>query len=195
MKVIIMHKGKLQVFITLLALMGLLFVIGELVKNEFRYVSFMQNNIKDLKAFEALEGDISYKLPSEWTTSQETLPGKQIVYHNNFKSNDLTVHGFVQVWNNEEDLKDFLDRSRKVSEQQNKIKDYNIKDININDKKGYLINYVITSNNIKYTAYEYFIKYKNGFLRFSFFTKSSDFNEGIRFLYETILKTVNLKEI
>lgn len=154
----IVNKKKLEVFLVVITLMTLLFGIGEIIKEQLKPVSFMQNDIKELRNFEALDGNISYKLPSKWTTSTETFPGGQIVYHNNFKSEDLLISGFVQVWNYEDDLKRFLDMSKKVSESENKIKNYKITNIKVSGKEGYMIKYNMKSKKIDYTVYEYFIK-------------------------------------
>ncbi|QGU93902.1 hypothetical protein GOM49_01055 [Clostridium bovifaecis] len=194
MKIIIMNRRKLQVFLILMVLMAILFGVGEMLKGQLKSVSFMQNNIKALKTFEALDGSISYKLPSEWTTDIKSFPGNQIIYHNDFTSKDLLINGFVQVWDEQEDLKEFLDISKKVSEGQNKIKNYKITNIKVDNKEGYLVKYNMNSRDIDYTAYEYFIKYKKGFIRFSFFTKSKDFKEYMKALYDSIVKTVEVKE-
>lgn len=195
MKIIILNRRKLQVFLILMVLMAILFGVGEMIKGQLKSVSFMQNNIRALKTFEALDGSISYKLPSEWTTSMKSFPGNQIIYHNDFTSKDLVLNGFVQVWNKQEDLKGFLDISKKVSEEQNRIKNYKITSIKINDKDGYLVKYSMDARDIDYMAYEYFIKYKEGFIRFSFFTKSKDFKEYMKALYDSIVKTVEAKEV
>ncbi|MEA4826755.1 MAG: hypothetical protein VB130_09000 [Clostridium sp.] len=193
MKIIIMNKRKLEVFITLIILMGILFAAGEMVKGHLKAVSFMQNNIKSLKTYEVLDGKFSYKLPSEWTTSIKDFPGNQIIYHNEFISKDLSISGFVQVWNEEDDLKNFLDISKEASKKQNKIKNYKISDFKMGDKKGYLVKYIMKSKDVDFVAYEYFIKYNKGFIRFSFFMKNKDFKEDIATLYDSILKTVSLK--
>ncbi|MGY0374075.1 hypothetical protein [Clostridium sp. JNZ J1-5] len=193
MKIIIMNKRKLEVFITLIILMGILFAAGEMVKGHLKAVSFMQNNIKSLKTYEVLDGKFSYKLPSEWTTSIKDFPGNQIIYHNEFISKDLSISGFVQVWNEEDDLKNFLDISKEASKKQNKIKNYKISDFKIGDKKGYLVKYIMKSKDVDFVAYEYFIKYNKGFIRFSFFMKNKDFKEDIATLYDSILKTVSLE--
>lgn len=188
-----MNKRKLEVFITLIILMGILFAAGEMVKGHLKAVSFMQNNIKSLKTYEVLDGKFSYKLPSEWTTSIKDFPGNQIIYHNEFISKDLSISGFVQVWNEEDDLKNFLDISKEASKKQNKIKNYKISDFKMEDKKGYLVKYIMKSKDVDFVAYEYFIKYNKGFIRFSFFMKNKDFKEDIATLYDSILKTVSLK--
>lgn len=190
----IVNKKKLEVFLVVITLMTLLFGIGEIIKEQLKPVSFMQNDIKELRNFEALDGNISYKLPSKWTTSTETFPGGQIVYHNNFKSEDLLISGFVQVWNYEDDLKKFLDMSKKVSESENKIKNYKITNIKVNGKEGYMIKYNMKSKKIDYTVYEYFIKRQKGFVRFSFFTRNKNFREYMGTLYDSIVRTLEIKE-
>ncbi|MFU0825777.1 PsbP-related protein [Clostridium sp.] len=191
---IVVNKRKLQVFLVVITLMAILFGVGEMLKEELKSVSFMQNDIKELRTFEALDGNISYKLPSKWTTYTETFPGGQIVYHNNFTSEDLLISGFVQVWNYEHDLKGFLDLSKKVSESQNEVKNYKITNIKVSGKEGYMINYTMKSRNIDYTVHEYFIKHKKGFVRFSFFTRSSNFREYMKTLYDSIVRTLEIKE-
>lgn len=193
MKIIIMNKRKLEVFITLIILMGILFAAGEMVKGHLKAVSFMQNNIKSLKTYEVLDGKFSYKLPSEWTTSIKDFPGNQIIYHNEFTSKDLKISGFVQVWREEDDLKNFLDISKEASKKQNKIKNYKISDLEMGDKKGYLVKYIMSSKDVDFMVHEYFINYNKGFIRFSFFMKNKDFKEDIATLYDSILKTVSLK--
>lgn len=195
MKMIIMNKRKLEVLAILVILMGLLFGVGEMIKGELKSVSFMQNNIKKLKTIEALDGKVTYKLPSEWTTSMTSFPGNQIVYHNDFTANDFLVSGFVQVWNNVEDLKSFLEMSKKVSEKQNEIKDYSMNNLKMDSHEGYLVKYIMNSKGTDYMAYEYFIKYKNGFIRFSFFSRNQNFKENMKTLYESIVKTVQIKEV
>lgn len=194
MKIILINRKKLQVFLVVIILMAILFGTGEILKGQFKFVSFMQNDITELKSYDALNGNITYKLPSEWTTSTDSFPGGQIIYHNNFASKDLLINGIVQVWKEVDDLKGFLDTSRKVSEEQNHVKNYKIKDIKINNKEGYLIKYNMTSRGLDYTSYEYFIKYEKGFIRFSFFAKNKDFKENMQALYDGIAKTLEIKE-
>lgn len=193
MKIIIMNKRKLEVVFTLIILMGILFGTGEVLKGHLKTVSFMQNNIKQLKEYEALEGKIIYKLPDEWTTSTKTFPGEEIIYHRDFISKDMKLQGFVQVWKQEQDLKDFLNKSKEISEAQNKISGYKASEFKMDNKEGYLVKYKMNSNGNAYVAYEYFIKYNKGFLRFSFFMNSKDFKEDMVALYESIIKEVTIK--
>ncbi|KOA18934.1 hypothetical protein CLHOM_26740 [Clostridium homopropionicum DSM 5847] len=193
MKIIIMNKRKLEVFFTLMLLMGVLFGTGEMLKGHLKTVSFMQNNIRQLKEYTGLGGSLKYKLPEEWSTSDRIFSGNEIVYHKDFTSKDLTINGFVQVWREQQDLKSFLDKSKEVSEKQNIIKNYSALPLKLDNKVGYLVKYVMESNDTDYVAYEYFIKEPKGFLRFSFFMKSKDFKEDMVALFDSIVKTASLK--
>ncbi|AYF54056.1 hypothetical protein FDJ70_01345 [Clostridium botulinum] len=193
MKLILVDRRKAKVFCILVLLMGVLFGVGEVIKGQLNPVSLMQNNIKSLKEYKVLEGKISYELPSEWECRLKSFPGNQIIYHNEFVSKDMCISGFVQVWNDKEDLKTFLENSKVSSQKQNKIKNYKIKEININESQGYYINYTMKANEREYIASEYFIKYKKGFIRFSFFNNKENYKEDMKGLYNAILKTIKLK--
>jgi hypothetical protein len=173
--------------------MAILFGVGNIIKGHLKPVSLMQNNIKSLKEYKALEGNFTYKLPSEWVTGIQSFPGNQIIYHNDFVADDLLTSGFVQVWREQDDLKEFLDRSREVAEEQNKVQGYKIKNIKIKDREAYSIKYIITSKEVAYIAHEYFIKYNKGFVRFAFFSRYDNFNEDKTALYDSILETISLQ--
>lgn len=173
--------------------MAILFGVGDIIKVHLKPVSLIQNNVKALTEYKALEGGFTYKLPSDWTTNLKSFPGNQIIYHNDFIANDLLTSGFVQVWREQENLKEFLDRSREVAEKQNTIKSYKIKDIKVKNRESYAIKYVISSDKVDYIAHEYFIKYNKGFVRLAFFSTYDNFKEGMVNLYESILETVSLQ--
>lgn len=192
MKIIVMNKRKIQVVSVAVILMAILFGIGHIFEEHIKSVSFIQNNIKTLTEYKALNGWLTYKLPSEWMTKIDKLPGNDIIYHNDFQSKDGTINGFVQVWNMKEDLKEFLSKSKQISTKQNEISNYTVKDININNKEGYLVKYDILSDNEPYSVQEYFIKNKNKFIRFSFFVKKSNFKEYYSILFYNIVKTLKI---
>lgn len=194
MKIILINKRKLQVVLVAIISMGILFGIGQIFQGHIKSVSFIQNNISSLQEYEALGGKLTYKLPSEWSVKSKTFPGGEIIYHNDFQSDDYVINGFVQVWNIKNDLKDFLIKSKEASEKQNIIKNYRISDIKVNKRDGYLVKYNMVSNGIDYTAYEYFIKNNNQFIRFSFFVKSQNFKESFTAVFDSIVKTTNIKE-
>lgn len=193
MRIITINIRKYRVFFILMFLMGIILSTGLILKDNLKCLSFIQNDITNLKKFKILHNDITYKLPHNWNTEEKKFDGNQIVYHNNFKSEDLKTSGFVQVWSRQKDLKEFLDKSKDIANKQNKIRNYNIKNLNINDKKGYMISYIMDIKGIEYMTNEYFIKYKDGFIRFSFFNKSDNLNKNTKSMYESIINTVHLK--
>ena len=93
------------------------------------------------------------------------------------------------------DLKLFLDESKKISEKQNKIYDYNISPIKVNNFKGYLVNYKMeVKKGIIYRCYEYFIDGKGKSIRFSFFIREENFKENMPEIFSTIVKTADILE-
>ncbi len=155
----------------------------------------LENNISLLDNYIALNGKVSYKLPEGWTTKEKKFSGGEIIYHNDFQSSDAVIHGFVEAWKCKQDLKTFLDNSKKISQEQNVIKDYKIDSIIINGKKTYVVQYLmnVTDNNW-YKVYEYFIDYGSEFYRFSFFTRNVNFKEAYGAIYESIVETFKIKE-
>ncbi len=96
--------------------------ISKQFDNKLKTTILVENNIKLLNDYEALNGKISYKLPVGWTTTEKKFPGDEIKYHNDFQSSDAVIHGFVEVWKGKEDLKLFLDKSKNISQEQNQLK-------------------------------------------------------------------------
>lgn len=195
MKVIIINRKRLGVTIIIIGLMLILFSLEKNFDARLKFTALIQNNINSLIQYEALDKKFSYKLPAEWSAKEQKFPGNEIIYHNDFNTKDLKIHGFVEVWNLNTDLKAFLEESKKISSEQNLYKSYEIKPININNKNGYLVEYtIITSNNKAYKGYEYFIKSGDKFMRFSFFVSEDNFKESMPTIFKTIVQTFNYKE-
>lgn len=195
MKLIIINRKRLGVTTIIIGLMLILFGFAKYFDAGLKFTALMQNNINSLVQYEALDNKLSYKLPAEWTTKEQKFSGQEILYHNDFKTSDSKIHGFVEVWNLKQDLKSFLEESKKISSEQNLYKQYKISPITINNKDGYLVEYIIvTSSDIDYKGYEYFIKDNNKFFRFSFFMVGNNFKENMPTVFRTIVQTLNYKE-
>lgn len=190
MKIFIVDRKKMGVIFVVIGLMVVLFSVGIQLDSRIRTTAFIQNNLGALKEYYTTEHEITYKLPSKWTTTQENFNGGEILYHNNFKAQDNSVHGYVQVWNLQGDLKSFLESSKLVSEVQNKSQDFKIANVNIKNNKGYLVTYKIVTDNQQYNAFEYFIKYNNNFIRFSFFVESDKLNNNMPAVFRAIVETL-----
>jgi hypothetical protein len=195
MKIIVINRKRLGVTTIIIGLMLVLLGLEKHFDAKLKLAALMQNNINSLVQYQALDNKLTYKPPAEWSTSEQKFSGEEIIYHNDFNNNDSKIYGFVEVWNLKKDLKTFLEESKKVSSEQNEYKDYNVSLINIKDRDGYLVNYTIrTKSNSYYKGYEYFIRNKDKFFRFSFFMREENFKENMPTVFKTIVQTLNYRE-
>ncbi|MBP1866113.1 hypothetical protein BD780_003966 [Clostridium tetanomorphum] len=191
MKIIMVNKKRLGVSMIIIALMVLMFGIQKEFKDKMKLTTLMQSNINSLKEYKALDGEVKYKLPSEWNTEEKTFQGDEIIYHNDFQSKDFKIHGFVEVWNMDEDLEDFLRRSEQISKKQNIIKNYKMEKEKINNTEWYSINYLIEGpEKSNFRSSEYFKKYNNRLFRFSFFVREENFKENMPTIFKAIVQTL-----
>ena len=193
MRVIFINRKKVGIIVIIFGLMITLLGISKQFDDKFKTTILVENNIKLLNDYATLNGKVSYKLPVGWTTREKKFSGGEITYHNDFQSSDAVIHGFVEVWESKQELKAFLDKSKNISEEQNKIKDYKIDNIIINGKKAYLVQYLINvTDNNWYKSYEYFINDGKEFYRFSFFTRNINFKETYGSIFESIVETLKI---
>jgi hypothetical protein len=193
LKVIFINRKKVGIIVIIFGLMITLLGISKQFDKQLKATILVENNISLLNNYNALNGKISYKLPKGWTTRVKKFPGGEIIYHNDFQSSDAVIHGFVEAWTSKQDLRTFLDNSKKISQEQNIIKDYKIDSIVINGKRTYLVQYLINvADNNWYKAYEYFIDDGKQFYRVSFFTRNVNFEEAFGAIYESIVETFRI---
>lgn len=193
MRVIFINRKKVGIVIIIMGLMITLLGISKGFDKQLKTTILVEHNINLLNDYVALNGKVSYKLPEGWTTKEKKFSGGEIIYHNEFQSSDAVIHGFVEVWTSRQDLKAFLDNSKKISEEQNAIKNYKLDSIIINGKKTYLVQYLINiTDNNWYKVYEYFIDDGKQFYRFSFFTRNVNFKEAYGAIYESIVETFKI---
>ncbi|SMC26451.1 hypothetical protein SAMN02745134_02843 [Clostridium acidisoli DSM 12555] len=190
MQVLIIDRKKLGVIFVVMGLMIFIFCIGIKLDGRIRATAFIQNNLGELKEYKIEEYNTTYKLPSKWETNIESFPGNEITYHNNFKSENDGINGFVQVWNYRGSLKEFLDMSKKNSERENKVKNFNIYNILINNKDAYLVKYKMNAHGNVFYAYEYFIKQDNVFIRFAFYIREDKTNANMPSVFKAIVETM-----
>lgn len=167
--------------------------ISKQFDNKLKTTILVENNINLLDSYVALNGKITYKLPAGWASKEKTFSGDEIMYHNDFQSVDAIIHGFVEVWRANQDLKVFLENSKNISQKQNEIKNYKINSFNINGKRTYVVQYFInTVGDNWYKAYEYFIDNGKQFYRFSFFVREVNFKETYGAIFESIVETLKI---
>lgn len=194
MKFIVIDGKKLGAIIVVVGLMLVLFGIGTNLGGRIRSTAYIQSNLGQLKKYDADKLNISYMLPIKWTTNIEKFSGNEILYHNNFNDAESSIHGFVQVWNKNQDLLKFLNMSKEISEKQNNIQNYSIKKINVKSKQGYNVQYTIKNQEgQKYNADEYFIDLGDKFVRFSFYVNSKNYKEDMKPIFNAIVEKLSYK--
>lgn len=191
MKLIIINRRKLGIIIMLVGLMLIIAGAFNNLSGKLKYTVLMQNDISSLKNYKTIDNALQYKLPSTWTTKQQYFGGNEIIYHNDFKSDDGKIHGFVEEWNLKEDLKQFIDRSKEVADENSIFKYYNIKPIKIKNYDGYELSYDMqTPGNVYYVGYEYFIKNNDKLYRIAFFVREDNLKESMPNLFKVIAETM-----
>jgi len=192
MKVIFINKKRLGVTLIIVGLMFVLLAFEKNFDNRLKLTLLIQNDIKYLKQYTAMQAGITYKLPEEWLTKEENFSGGEIIYHNDFQTKDSKIHGFVQVLKMPKNLKQFLDESKIISSKQNLIYDYNISTIKVKDFKGYLVEYNMeVKSGENYKCIEYFLNDQGDVIRFSFFVNENNYKENMPAIFSTIVKTVD----
>lgn len=195
MKFIVINGRKLGVVVIMIGLMIVLIGLGIRFDDKLKYTALIHENISELKEYSIPNTNINYKLPEKWSTNVEKFKGGEIVYHNNFISEDFKIYGFIQFWDYKKDLKQFLDESKDISDKENINKDYKIKEIKVNEYDGYLVTYTtVDKQKEEYVAYEYFIKDKEKFIRFSFFVRKDNFKANMPFIFKGLVNTLNINE-
>lgn len=149
-----------------------------------------------LKKYSALQGKFEFYLPTDWTTMEETFSGGEIIYNIFFMSKDKKVHGFVQVWDINKSLKQFIDESKQAAVGVIDFKYYRVKEIMINNNKGYLLDYSRKDNNNKYIkSYETFVEGSNGRIyRASFFVEEQNWRQNYLILFNRITRSFVIKK-
>ena len=147
------------------------------------------------KDYTGLDGKISYKLPLEWETSEKDFDGEEILYHNDFTSRDKALRGYVQIWNLNMPLIEFIKRGRESGIGITTYKYYIIEDVKINGSDGYILSYSKAKDNNKYTkAFEVFVLDKaNIFYRFAFYMDESKWKDGYRMYFLNIAASAKIK--
>lgn len=191
MKLLIVDRKKLGIVIIMIGLMVVMLGLFTNLDEKLKSAVLLQNDIKALKQYEYKNEHFYYKLPENWTTQEQKFEGGEIIYHNNFKSEDSNIQGFTEIWNTKSDLKQFIEDSKAIALQNGKFKYFNVQPVNFNGKEGYLLNYdMLTPGNKYYVAYEYMFKGKDRFYRVSFFVNEKNYNEGMAALFKTIAETL-----
>lgn len=191
------ENKKVVLNIIVLIVLMMVLTIGELKLNsKLKLTAFSENNINELKQYKNPNGKLSYFLPKNWVTNEEKFNGGEITYHNEFKSPDKKIYGYVQLWNKKSDLKDFLYSSKEISSKQNVINNYKLEKFIFNNKKAYKLIYDMQiSGTNTFRVEEYFIDIGDQFVRISFSVNKQNYREEMGRVFKTIIDTIKFKKI
>jgi hypothetical protein len=154
--------------------------------------SFATPLTEQFSNFDSVEGEFSFNYPSSFTLSQKFFAGSDIIYHIDFHNSTDTAHGFVQVWNLPYSLKDFLDKSKAVSQQN--FKYFNSKPITVNGLPGYLWDYSVLGNDMKYyKGSEVFLQKGNKMYRLSYFVTENLWNKDENNIFWKMVNSLKIR--
>lgn len=156
--------------------------IGKVEKRGFEY-------------YNVLDSSFQFALPDDWNTWEQNFSGGEIVYHLNFLSRNKKIHGFIQVWQMEKTLSQFLAESEKSSVDSKEYKLYNKKEITVNDRKGFLVQYERpNSKGSLYRSYDCFLQDNdNGIYRASFYMEKKHWKNYYTIIFNKIIKSFKIK--
>ncbi len=156
--------------------------IGKVEKRGFEY-------------YNVLDSSFQFALPDDWNTWEQNFSGGEIVYHLNFLSRNKKIHGFIQVWQMEKTLSQFLVESEKSSVDSKEYKLYNKKEITVNDRKGFLVQYERpNSKGSLYRSYDCFLQDNdNGIYRASFYMEKKHWKNYYTIIFNKIIKSFKIK--
>lgn len=147
------------------------------------------------KSYEVLDGSFKFSIPSSWNAWEQKFMGGEIIYNLNFATPNKKIHGFIQVWQMEKPLAEFLEESKKAAVGAVDFKEYDTKEIMVNRKKGFLVQYIRARDNEGYIrAYESFLDGGNGRIyRASFYTDERDWRRYYPLMFNRIIQSFNIK--
>lgn len=196
MKVMIIRKKVLDIII-----FSLLFIfIGANTIFAPSIATFKESiEIRELakqiyKEYKVLDNTFQFKLPKDWVTWTQTFEGGEIIYSLFFKSPDSKLHGFVQVWNIDKPLEQFVNESKQSAVGAVEFKYFNVGQVMVDRKIGYLLDYSRPNDqNIYYKGYEALIEGNNKVYRVSFFVEEKDWKEYYKMIFNTIIQSFKIK--
>ncbi|MEG0774135.1 hypothetical protein [Clostridium sp.] len=188
MKSMISNSRQTGLAIILVGLMITIIGFGQYFEGRLKVATLIQNNIGSFKKYEALEGKVTYSLPQSWIASEKSTARQNIIYFNEFVSDDANTHGFIQIITKENEKK-LIDidieeiKSMGITEytvERSKVKDYN----------SQIIKYNLTMNNHNISkVYNYYIENHNNIIKVNFVVNSEKHKENTPVFLENIVNT------
>jgi len=151
---------------------------------------FSTTPIDIMKKIEAKGLGFSFSFPSAFQVNEQSFAGNEILYHVDFSNKSKDIHGFVQVWNLQTPLKDFLINSKSTSP--GNFKDFKMSEIKINNLDGYLWDYTSVNDSNSVKALEAFFQKDGKMYRLSYFVPEKSFNKEHEKIFMNILDSLKI---
>ncbi|WP_291581341.1 hypothetical protein [Clostridium sp. UBA6640] len=156
MKVLTINKRKTGLAIIMVGLMILIIGLGNYFEEKLKIATLTQNNIGSFKTYK-IEEKITYGLPESWISSETKVSNKKIKYHSDFISDDNIIKGYIELWDENEDIQSIIKENEKHIKGIG-IDDYKIVKSNIGKDEAYVMQYNISlSKDDFYRTYDYFL--------------------------------------
>lgn len=182
------EKRKLGLAATMIVLMVLIISFGTYFEEKLKIATLTQNNISNFNYYK-IENSISYGLPEPWINSESNVINDKIKYRSEFVSDDNIVRGFVELWQESEDILSMTKENEKNLEKMN-IDDYKTKKFNKGNLKGYSTKYKIQlENDSIYRKFDYIFDLNGNKMIVSFYIKDANYRENSSVVFENILNT------
>ncbi len=147
------------------------------------------------KSYSVLNGNFQFSLPSSWKTWEQSFTGGEIIYHLNLMSPNKRIHGFIQVWEMEKPLPEFLEESEKSSVEPVDYKFYSKKEVTVNKNNGFLVQYEKPDNKgSSYRAYDCFLQGDNSLIyRTGFYMEGKHWKNYYTVIFNRVIKSIKIK--
>lgn len=143
-----------------------------------------------MKNIEAKGLGFSFSFPSAFQISEQSFVGNEILYHVDYSDKGKNIAGFVQVWNLQTPLKDFLINSKNTSP--GNFKNFEMSELKINNLDGYLWDYTAVNDNNSIKALEAFFQKDGKMYRVSYFVPEKSYTKEHEKIFMNILKSLKI---
>lgn len=191
MKVLTINKRKTGLAIIMVGLMILIIGLGNYFEEKLKIATLTQNNIGSFKTYK-IEEKITYGLPESWISSETKVSNEKIKYHSDFISDDNIIKGYIELWDENEDIQSIIKENEKHIKGIG-IDDYKVVRSNIGKDEAYVMQYNISlSKDDFYRTYDYFLNLNGNKIKSSFYIKDKSYKENIPIIFENIMKTFKI---
>jgi hypothetical protein len=145
--------------------------------------------VQSLSEYLEEEGNIRFDYPGILILDKKKFPGSDINLHIDFqKKNNPAFHGFIQEWNMQQPLQDFLTKSKLQSTQN--FKTFKSEPVTINGIDGFRWDYVVElQNGESIRAAEVFLKKDSKMYRISYFVPEKNWNSSEQSIFNDIVNS------